>query len=60
MGIGDEFEAMTKMIMDYEVSERGPEILGNMITELECVCVQACEQLETELKKIDSCKTKAE
>ncbi|WP_051929409.1 response regulator [Flavobacterium sp. 83] len=52
MGISPIFENMAKKIQEIAVKEECTEELNNLVSQLEKICVQACKELEEELKTI--------
>ncbi|HLO59789.1 MAG TPA: ATP-binding protein [Bacteroidales bacterium] len=51
MGIQKEFEDIGKKIQEYTSTRKHLDELENLVKKLENVCLQACEELETELGK---------
>jgi PAS domain S-box-containing protein len=52
MGISNEYEAMAKMVQEKAKSRQLSDELRDLVLQLEYVCLQACRQLEQELKRI--------
>ena len=53
MGIDNNFEDMAKKIQEYASQQEISGHVSEMVTELENVCLQACEELEVELYKLN-------
>jgi PAS domain S-box-containing protein len=52
MGISSDFEDMAKKVQDYPGSQQKDFELNDLVSELERICTQACEELEAEYKTI--------
>jgi PAS domain S-box-containing protein len=52
MGMDNNFENIAKKIQEYAALQENSEHVLGMVTELENVCLQACKELEEELKKL--------
>ena len=52
MGIDNNFEEMAKKIQEYATQQEISGHVSEMVTKLENVCLQACEELEEELNKL--------
>ncbi|OYU93415.1 MAG: hybrid sensor histidine kinase/response regulator [Bacteroidetes bacterium B1(2017)] len=52
MGMDNNFENIAKKIQEYAALQLNSEHVLGMVTELENVCLQACKELEEELKKL--------
>jgi hypothetical protein len=56
MGISPDFESMAKKVQEYARTQLLTDGISDMVKQLENVCVQACQELEEELKRIKSSK----
>jgi CheY-like chemotaxis protein len=54
MGINEDFGQMAFMVKDYEGSIQHRDSIAEMVIKLECVCNQACNELQAELVKLKS------
>lgn len=54
MGISPDFESMAKKVQEYARAQLLTDGISEMVKQLENVCVQACQELEEELKRIKS------
>jgi PAS domain S-box-containing protein len=52
MGIDSEFENMAKTIQEYANTQKQSDDIQNMVTQLENICVQACQELEIEFNNL--------
>ena len=52
MGISPDFESMAKKVQEYARTQLLTDGISEMVSQLENVCVQACQELEEELKRI--------
>jgi CheY-like chemotaxis protein len=52
MGIDSEFEKMAKTIQEYANTQKQSDDIHNMVTQLENICVQACQELEIEFNNL--------
>ncbi|MDP2387788.1 MAG: ATP-binding protein [Bacteroidota bacterium] len=52
MGINTDFEKMAKKIQEIAGSDQPKEVLTELVSQIETVCLQACEELEIELNSI--------
>lgn len=52
MGISPDFESMAKKVQEYARTQLLTDGITEMVRQLENVCVQACQELEEELKRI--------
>jgi PAS domain S-box-containing protein len=52
MGISPDFESMAKKVQEYARTQLLTDGISDMVSQLENVCVQACQELEEELKRI--------
>jgi len=52
MGMSVDFENMAKKVQEYAGSAHQPDVITDMVLQLENVCMQACEELETEFNNI--------
>lgn len=52
MGISPDFESMAKKVQEYARAQLLTDGISEMVKQLENVCVQACQELEEELKRI--------
>ncbi|MDB5284374.1 MAG: hybrid sensor histidine kinase/response regulator, partial [Bacteroidota bacterium] len=52
MGISTDFENMAKKVQEYASTQQQSEGIGELVTQLENVCIQACKELEEELDQI--------
>jgi len=57
MGISPDFESMAKKVQEYARAQLLTDGISDMVRQLENVCVQACQELEEELKRIKSSKS---
>lgn len=49
MGMSPNFETMAKQVQDYARTQQLEDGIADFVLQLENICVQACEELETEL-----------
>ncbi len=54
MGINNNFEDMAKKIQEYAAQQEISGQVSDMVSEIENVCLQACEELEEELNKLNN------
>jgi CheY-like chemotaxis protein len=52
VGISNDFESMAKRVQEYARSQQQGDAILDMVTQLENVCVAACEELEEEFNRI--------
>jgi len=52
MGMSVDFENMAKKVQEYAGSAHQPDVITDMVLQLENVCMQACEELEIEFNNI--------
>jgi PAS domain S-box-containing protein len=52
IGMSNVFENKAKQVQEYANSQQQTEIIEELVHELEQACIQACEELESELVKI--------
>jgi PAS domain S-box-containing protein len=52
MGISHNFESMAKRVQEYAGMQQQTEGVPEMILQLECVCLQACDELKEEYTKL--------
>jgi PAS domain S-box-containing protein len=51
MGIGNKFEEVARKVQEFAKNQQQTDGISNMVNELENVCLQACEELKTEIIK---------
>lgn len=51
MGISEEFEKTARQVMEYARSSQQLESISEMVLQLETVCTQACQELESEINR---------
>jgi len=51
MGIGNSFEEIARKVQEFAKNQQQTDGISNMVNELENVCLQACEELKTEIIK---------
>lgn len=56
MGMSTDFESMAKKVMEYAKTQQQTENVEQFVSQLELVCVQACEELKEELNSIKNTK----
>jgi HPt (histidine-containing phosphotransfer) domain-containing protein len=56
VGINKNFEDIAKKIQEYATAQEQTDAIYEMVTQLEDVCTQACNELKEEYKKIKSAK----
>ena len=56
MGISTDFENMAKKVQEYASSQQQIDGISDLVSQLESVCTQACEELKEELHKIKNTK----
>ena len=56
MGMSTDFESMARKVMDYAKTQQQAENVEQIVSQLELVCVQACEELKEELNSIKNTK----
>ncbi len=54
MGIHTDFESMAKKVVEYARLQQQEETLPDLVTQLENICVQSCEELREELSKLQN------
>ena len=54
MGINSDFESMAKKVVEYARLQEQEETIPDLVTQLENICVQACEELREELKNLQN------
>jgi CheY-like chemotaxis protein len=52
MGISADFESMAKKLVEYARTQEQTESIPHFVSQLETVCLQACEELQEELNRI--------
>ena len=52
MGMSVDFENMAKKVQEYAGSAHHPDLISEMVEQLDNVCMQACEELEIEFNNI--------
>jgi signal transduction histidine kinase/DNA-binding response OmpR family regulator len=52
MGIHADFENMAKKIQEYAISQKQEEGMDEIVFQLESICLQACQELQDELKEL--------
>jgi CheY-like chemotaxis protein len=52
MGISADFENMAKKVQEYASTQEQTDIIPGLVLQLENICIQACNELEEELKTI--------
>jgi hypothetical protein len=52
MGISNDFERMAKKVMEHARLQQENHNILNFVTQLESVCLQACEELLEEMNRI--------
>ncbi len=52
MGIHVDFENMAKKIQEYAIAQRQAEGMDEIVLQLENICLQACKELQEELKEL--------
>lgn len=58
MGISRDFEEMAKKIKDYALVQEQSALIADLVLEVEKVCIQACSELEEEIKRITNIKNR--
>jgi hypothetical protein len=56
MGIGVDFENIAKKVQDYAKSQQETDIIPHLVSQLENICTQACEELREEFNTIKNTK----
>ncbi|MBL0018120.1 MAG: response regulator [Bacteroidetes bacterium] len=54
MGIDADFEAIAKRVQEFAKAQEEVDVMQELVLKLESVCLQACEELEEEYKKLRS------
>ena len=52
MGIHVDFENMAKKIQQYAIAQQQAEGMDEIVLQLENICLQACKELQDELKEL--------
>jgi PAS domain S-box-containing protein len=52
MGMSVDFESMARKVMEYARTQEQTDSMGQIVSQLENACVQACDELREELKSI--------
>jgi CheY-like chemotaxis protein len=52
MGISADFESMAKKLVEYARTQEQTDSIPDFVSQLETVCLQACEELQEELNRI--------
>jgi CheY-like chemotaxis protein len=52
MGISGDFESMAKKVVEYARTQEQTDSIPDFVSQLETVCLQACEELQEELNRI--------
>jgi signal transduction histidine kinase/AmiR/NasT family two-component response regulator/HPt (histidine-containing phosphotransfer) domain-containing protein len=51
LGMSKDFEKMAKQVMEYARSRQQLDSISEMVLQLEAVCTQACQELESEINR---------
>ncbi|MCF8451396.1 MAG: response regulator [Taibaiella sp.] len=54
MGIGGDFEQVARKVQDYAKIQEEAEVIPELVTQLENICRQACEELKEEYENLKS------
>jgi len=56
MGIGEDSENIAKKVQEYAKTQQETDVMLQLVTQLELICVQACKELEEEYNSIKQSK----